>query len=108
MVLVLYGLYRGCFSKNFRSAIWFTGIGTFLAVVALFWAAGYGDTAFYPSLINPDDSLTIRNASSSEFTLTAMSYVSILIPFVLAYIFYVWRKMDAPKLTEAEAEHGEY
>lgn len=108
VVLVLYGLYRGCFSKNFRSAIWFTGIGTFLAVVALFWAAGYGDTAFYPSLINPDDSLTIRNASSSEFTLTAMSYVSILIPFVLAYIFYIWRKMDAPKLTEAEAEHGEY
>lgn len=104
VVFVLYGLYRGCFSKNCRPAIWFTGIGTFLAVVALFWAAGYGNTAFYPSLLNPADSLTIRNASSSEFTLTAMSYVSILIPFVLAYIFYVWRKMDTPKLTEAEAE----
>ena len=57
-------------------------------------AAGYNDTAFYPSLMDPESSLTIRNASSSEFTLETMSYVSILIPFVLAYIFYVWRSME--------------
>ena len=94
VVLVLYGLARGCFMKGCRSAVWFTGIGTFLAVVALFMAAGYNDTAFYPSLMDPESSLTIRNASSSEFTLETMSYVSILIPFVLAYIFYVWRSME--------------
>ncbi len=94
VVLVLYGLARGCFMKGCRSAVWFTGIGTFLAVVALFMAAGYNDTPFYPSLMDPESSLTIRNASSSEFTLETMSYVSILIPFVLAYIFYVWRSME--------------
>lgn len=104
VVLVLYGLLRSCFAKHFTKGVWFTGIGTFLAVAALFWVAGYGDTAFYPSLLDPASSLTIRNASSSEFTLKCMSYVSIIIPFVLAYIFYVWRKMDTGKLTPEEAE----
>lgn len=94
VVLVLFGLYKGCFAKGYQSAIWFTGIGTFLAVVALFWVAGYGDVAFLPSISHPDSSLTIRNASSSLFTLKTMSYVSICIPFVLAYIAYVWRKME--------------
>ena len=90
----------------FRSkGIWFTGIGTFLAVISLFWVAGYNDTAFYPSLTDPASSLTIRNASSSEFTLTAMSYVSIVIPFVLAYIAYVWHSMDKKKLTPEELEN---
>lgn len=104
VVLVLYGLLRSCFAKHFTKGVWFTGIGTFLAVAPLFWVAGYGDTAFYPSLLDPASSLTIRNASSSEFTLKCMSYVSIIIPFVLAYIFYVWRKMDTGKLTPEEAE----
>lgn len=94
VALVLYGLIKSVFSDRFRYGIWFTGFGTFLAVISLFWAAGFGDTAFLPSLINPMDSLTIRNASSSEFTLGAMSYASIFIPFVVAYIWYVWRKMD--------------
>lgn len=93
-VLVIYGWFRGCFDKKFRGAVWFTGIGTFLAVVALFWCAGFNNTPFLPSLVDPASSLTIRNASSSEYTLKAMSYVSIVIPFVLAYIAYVWRKMD--------------
>lgn len=94
VVLVLFGLIRSVFSKCFTSGIWFTGFGTFLAVISLFWAAGYGNTAFLPSLTDPMSSLTIRNASSTEFTLTAMSYASLFIPFVLAYIWYVWRQMD--------------
>lgn len=104
VVFVLYGLLRSVFAKHFTKGLWFTGIGTFLAVISLFWAAGYNDTAFLPSLTDPMSSLTIRNASSSEFTLTAMSYVSILIPFVLAYIFYVWRAMDKKKLTPADVD----
>ena len=101
---VLFGLLRSCFTKHWTKGIWFTGFGTFLAVVALFWVAGYGDTPFYPSLLDPASSLTIRNASSSEFTLKAMSYVSIVIPFVLAYIAYVWYSMDKKKLTPEELE----
>lgn len=100
VVLVLYGLLRSVFTKHFTAGVWFTGIGTFLAVISLFWAAGYGDTAFLPSLTHPMSSLTIRNASSSEFTLTAMSYASIFIPFVLAYIWYVWRQMDKKDRTK--------
>ncbi|MDE6755391.1 MAG: cytochrome d ubiquinol oxidase subunit II [Muribaculaceae bacterium] len=104
VVLVLFGLLKSVFSKHWTKGIWFTGIGTVLAVLSLFWVAGYGDTAFYPSLLDPSSSLTIRNASSSEFTLKAMSYVSIVIPFVLAYIAYVWYSMDRKKLTPEEME----
>ncbi len=104
VVFVLFGLLKSVFSKHWTKGIWFTGLGTFLAVVALFWVAGFNDTAFYPSLTDPDSSLTIRNASSSEFTLTCMSYVSIVIPFVLAYIAYVWHSMDRRKLTEQELQ----
>ena len=105
VVLVLFGLGKSCFSRHFTKGIWFTGIGTFFAVVSLFWVAGYGDTPFYPSLLDPESSLTIRNASSSEFTLTAMSYVSIVIPFVLAYIAYVWHSMDKTKLTSRDGDY---
>lgn len=104
VALVLFGLLKSCFSKHWTKGVWFTGTGTFLAVISLFWVAGYNDTAFYPSLIDPASSLTIRNASSSEFTLTAMSYVSLVIPMVLAYIWYVWYSMDKKKLTEKELE----
>lgn len=103
VVLVLFGLIKGCFDKKFTGGVWFTGIGTFLAVVSLFWVAGFNDSAFLPSLTDPMSSLTIRNASSTEFTLKTMSWVSILIPFVLAYIVYVWRSMDKKKINPAEA-----
>ncbi len=102
VVLVLYGWGRSCFSDKYTQGIWFTGSGTFFAVMALFSVAGFNNTPFYPSLLDPESSLTIRNASSSEFTLTAMSYVSIVIPFVLAYIAYVWYSMDRKKLTPEE------
>lgn len=104
VLLVLFSIYRACFVRGSRNAVWFGGIGTFLTVMSLFWAAGFMDTPFYPSLLDPNYSLSIRNASSSEFTLTAMSYVSIGIPFVLAYIVYVWRSMDKRKLTAEELE----
>lgn len=102
VVLVLYGIIRTSFSERFNKGIWYSGFGTFLVVMSLFWVAGYNDTAFYPSLMNPEASLTIRNASSSAFTLEVMSYVSLLIPFVVAYIWYVWYAMDRRKLTETE------
>ena len=104
VVLVLYGIIRTCFSERFNKGIWFSGTGTFLVVMALLWVAGYNDTPFYPSLMNPEASLTIRNASSSTFTLEVMSYVSLLIPFVIAYIWYAWYAMDRRKLTPGELE----
>lgn len=106
VVLVLYGWLSACFTHHRSAGIWFTGLGTFFAVVALIWAAGYGSTAFLPSIDDPASSLTIRNASSSEFTLKTMSYVSLIIPFVLAYIAYVWRSMDHGKISRiTDASH---
>lgn len=94
VVLVLVGWLRGSLSAGARKCVWLTGIGTVLVVMSLFWVAGYNNTPFYPSLLVPADSLTIRNASSSEFTLTVMSWVSLAIPFVVAYIAYVWKAMS--------------
>lgn len=104
VVMTLYGVIRSAFSLTWTKGIWWAGIGVFLVVVSLFWVAGYNDTAFYPSLLDPDSSLTIRNASSSKFTLAAMSFVSIIIPFVLLYIAYVWRKMDHSGTSQAELD----
>lgn len=108
VVGVLYGWLKSCFSSKYAKGIWFTGIGTFLVVMVLFWLAGYNDTAFYPSLEDPMSSLTIRNASSSEFTLKTMSYVSIIVPFVVAYIAYVWHSMDRKKLTPQDLEKADH
>ncbi len=105
---VLYGIIRSAFASKWKSGIWFSGIGTLLVVCSLFWVAGYGNTAFYPSLDDPASSLTIRNSSSSLFTLTCMSWVSILIPFVIAYIWYVWKTMDKRKLTVAEIKSTDH
>lgn len=91
-ILVLYGIIMTII-KNITSGIWYSGIGTVLVVLALFWLAGYSNTPYYPSATDPASSLTIYNSSSSEFTLTTMSYVSIAIPFVLAYISWVWYKL---------------
>ena len=87
--------------------IWLAGPGTVLAVVALFLIAGYNNTAYYPSSVAIDDSLTISNSCSSEFTLSTMAIVSLAIPFVLAYIAYFWRQMDRKSLTSEELEHSE-
>ena len=108
VVLVLYGLIRSVAADHWTKGIWFTGFGTFIAVCSLFWVAGYGDTTFYPSITDPYSSLTIRNSSSSKFTLGCMSVVSVIIPFVLAYIAYVWRSMDKKKLTPQELSHNDH
>jgi cytochrome bd ubiquinol oxidase subunit II len=89
---------------NKESGIWFGGIGTVLVGIALFSLAGYNNTAFYPSLADLQSSLTIHNASSSRYTLTTMSYVALAVPLVLAYIAYVWKLMDAKKLSLAELQ----
>ncbi|MDE6137681.1 MAG: cytochrome d ubiquinol oxidase subunit II [Muribaculaceae bacterium] len=110
VVAALYGIFRTAVDKRWRSGIWFGGIGTVLVVMVLFFVAGYGDTAYYPSLLDPQSSLSLANSSSSLFTLRVMSWVSIIVPFVLAYIIYVWSKMNSHPLTPSELnrEHHQY
>ena len=101
VVLVLWGLFRGAFTKS-RCSIWPAGIGTVLVVMAVFFVAGYNGTAYYPSCTDLPSSLSIRNSSSSQFTLQVMFWVSLLIPFVVAYIAYAWHQMDRKKITPDE------
>ena len=108
VVLVLYALIRSVFGQHFTKGIWFSGIGTILVVLSLFFIAGYNHTAYYPSSVDMQSSLTIYNSFSSLFTLKTMSIVSLLIPFVLAYIVYVWRAMDAKPITAQEMESNEH
>ncbi|MDR3228636.1 MAG: cytochrome d ubiquinol oxidase subunit II [Puniceicoccales bacterium] len=93
VVLVLAGILTTLFRPAFRRGIWPAGVGTVLVVLALLLVAGLNETAFYPSLSDAQSSLTIRNSSSSEVTLKAMSVVSLFIPFVLAYICWAWRAL---------------
>ena len=104
VVGVLLGLWAGAFTRS-RYGIWTAGIGTVLVVMAVFFIAGFNSTAYYPSYADLQSSLTIANSSSSEFTLLVMSCVSLLIPFVLAYIVYAWRAMDKTKITQEEIEN---
>jgi len=90
--------------KNSTRGIWFAGPGTFLVVLSLFLVAGLNDTSFYPSTHDLQSSLTIVNASSSRFTLKVMSYVSLLIPVVIAYMAYSWWSMDRRKITREELQ----
>ena len=108
VALVLYALIRSVFARHFTRGIWFSGIGTVLVVLSLFFIAGYNQTAYYPSAVDMQSSLTIYNSSSSLFTLQTMSIVSLFIPFVLAYIFYVWRAMDAKPITAQEMKSDEH
>jgi cytochrome d ubiquinol oxidase subunit II len=91
---VLWGIGGTVLKDSFKKGIWFTGVGSILAVCSLLLLAGYNNTAYYPATPDLQSSLTIFNSSSSEFTLNAMTIVSVLIPFVLAYIFYAWRSME--------------
>lgn len=109
VVSVLYAIIRSYFGKGqWKYGIWFSGIGTVLVVLSLFFLAGYNNTPYYPSATDMQSSLTIYNSSSSLFTLQVMSVVSLLIPFVLAYIFYAWRAMDRKPITEQEMESGDH
>jgi cytochrome d ubiquinol oxidase subunit II len=88
--------------KKTSMGIWLAGPGTVLVVLCLFVLAGFNNTAFYPSSYDLQSSLTIQNSSSSNFTLIVMSYVSLAVPFVIAYIVYVWRAISNKKIDEAE------
>lgn len=104
VVMVLFGVGKTLIKGDYKCGIWPAGIGTVLVVLTLFWVVGYNNTAYLPSLLDVQSSLTLRNSSSSEFTLTVMSVVSILVPFVVAYIAYCWYKMDRKKLTSDELD----
>ena len=108
VVMVLFGIGKTLLKGDYHCGIWPAGIGTVLVVMTLFWVVGYNNTAYLPSLLDVQSSLTLRNSSSSEFTLTVMSVVSILVPFVLAYIAYCWYKMDHRKLTSDELENTDH
>ncbi|MCM1022161.1 MAG: cytochrome d ubiquinol oxidase subunit II [Muribaculum sp.] len=102
VVAVLYALGHCAFSTTSRRDIWIAAIGVVLVVLSLFFIAGFNGTAYYPSLIDASSSLTIRNSSSTLFTLKVMAYVSLLVPFVAAYIIYVWHMMGRKQITPAE------
>ena len=102
VVLVLYGIGKTVWSKTYISGIWPAGIGTVLTVLALLLCSAWNHTAYYPSTADLQSSLTLANSCSSEFTLRTMFYVSLLVPFVLAYIVYAWRAIDKKKLTKEE------
>ena len=107
VVLVLYGIAKTIWSKTYVGGIWPTGIGVVLTVLVLLLIAGWNNTAYYPSNADLQSSLTIENSCSSEFTLRTMAVVSLLIPFVLAYIAYCWRSLDKKKIDKQEIHQGE-
>ena len=120
VVLVLYGIAIEIFGRpdklsnckwlncQINKGIWSAGIGTVLTVLALLLCSAWNNTAYYPSTADLQSSLTMQNSCSSEFTLRTMFYVSLLVPFVLAYIVYCWRAIDARKITKEEIAEGEH
>lgn len=107
VVGVLFGIGKTLLAPGWRKGIWFSGIGVVLTVIALFVVAGFNGTAFYPSYYHLDSSLTIYSASSSEYTLRTMAYVSLLSPLVIAYIFYAWRALNRKPLDMNEVKEDE-
>lgn len=101
VVGILAGIYIGAFKKSGKG-IWYAGAGTIFTMFSIFLLAGFNNTAFYPSTYDLQSSLTIQNASSSKYTLTVMSYVSLLVPFVIAYIWYSWRSLNKKKINEED------
>jgi len=104
VLAVLWGIIATVVSDKYDNGIWFTGLGTFFAVLALLLIAGLNNTSFYPSITHPESSLTVYNASSSEYTLKTMAIVSLIIPFVFAYIVVAWRSINKRKITRSEIE----
>ena len=108
VVLVLFGIIYTVVSKRFIAGIWHAGFGVVFVVLALLLVAGYNNTAYYPSTADLQSSLTLANSCSSEFTLRTMFYVSLLVPFVLAYIVYAWRAIDKKKITKDEIQGDDH
>lgn len=108
VIAVLMGISKTIFVKGWKKGIWFTGMGTVLTVLALLLCAGWNNTAYYPSSIDPQSSLCLQNSCSSEFTLRTMAWVSLLIPFVLAYIAYAWYSIDRGGLSQKELNGNDH
>ncbi len=106
-VMLVTGVVMTLIKKEFRRGIWFAAPGTVLAVMAIFMIAGYNGTSYYPSTADLQASLTLSNSCSSEFTLKTMAIVSLIIPFVVAYIAYFWRQMDKKSITTEELNNSE-
>ena len=104
VVLVLFGIGKTIISKDYNGGIWPAGLGTVVTVLPLLLCSAWNNTAYYPSTADLQSSLTLQNSCSSEFTLTTMFWVSLLVPFVLAYIIYAWRAIDSKKITKEEIE----
>ena len=107
VALLLYASIRTVRDESYTKGIWLAGVGVVLVVLILLLCAGWNNTAYYPSNVDLQSSLTIANSSGSKFTLTAMSVVSLFIPFVLGYIFWAWRAIDKKQITEEEILDGE-
>ena len=107
VALLLYAIIRTVRDESYTKGIWLAGVGVVLVVLVLLLCAGWNNTAYYPSNVDLQSSLTIANSSGSKFTLTAMSVVSLFIPFVLGYIFWAWRSIDKKQITEEEILDGE-
>ena len=108
VILVLFGIGKTIFSKGYNGGNWPAGIGTVLTVLALLLSCAWNHTAYYPSTADLQSSLTLVNSCSSEFTLRTMFYVSLLVPFVLAYIIYAWRAIDKKKITKEELQGDDH
>ena len=108
VALVLFGIVKTIRSKTYVRGIWPVGVGTVLTVLALLLCAGWNHTAYYPSTVDLQSSLTLANSSSSLFTLQVMAVVSLIIPFVLAYIVWCWRAIDLRSITRKELEEDEH
>ena len=108
VVSVLFGIIYTILVKRFIAGIWQAGTGTIITVLVLLLLAGWNNTAYYPSTADLQSSLTLANSCSSEFTLRTMFYVSLLVPFVLAYIIYAWRAIDKKKITKDEIQGDDH
>ncbi len=105
VIAVLYGIFRTVFHAHFKKGIWFAGAGTVVVVTMLLLIAGFNNTAYYPSSVDLQSSLTLANSASSEFTLSAMAVVSLFVPVVVAYIIYAWRALEKKKLRLDDLEN---
>ncbi len=104
--LVIFGISISLVRTNFKRGIWYSGTGTVMTVLSLFLCVGLNNTAYYPSTAEMQSSLTLANSCSSLFTLKTMAFVSLLVPFVMAYIFYAWRALDKKKIDAKEMDEG--
>ncbi|MGB5990471.1 MAG: cytochrome d ubiquinol oxidase subunit II [Marinifilaceae bacterium] len=107
LILVLIGIAKGIL-KSSSQGVWFSGIGSILLVFSVFLLAGFNNTSFYPSTVDLQSSLSIINASSSHYTLTAMSYISLIVPFVIAYIFFAWRALNKEKISSLSLDKEDH